>query len=341
MTAQPRVSVVIPCHDYGRFLDDAVSSALDQEGVDVDVTIVDDASTDDSVARAEAWAARDRRVSVVAHRRNRGHIRTFNEALVHATAPYVVKLDADDLLAAGSLRRSTDLLEAHPGVVLVSGEVEHFAGDAPSGLSDRVRSWRIQEGRQWIEGRMRRPRNPLSQPEIMMRRSALEQVGGHRGEVPASSDFHLWLRMAAVGDVARINGAVQGLYRVHGANMQATMHAGLLRDLQARRDAIELFLAEEGAALPDAARLREIARTALARDAVRAAFQELEAGRDPQTLVDEAQDLDPDIVRTLNWKLLERQRRVGERADGWIAAGHLQRDLAARVRWRMWRRYGI
>ena len=50
----PSVTVVIPCHNYARFLPDAVGSALSQAGVIVDVIIVDDASTDESLAVARA-----------------------------------------------------------------------------------------------------------------------------------------------------------------------------------------------------------------------------------------------------------------------------------------------
>ena len=59
----PRVSVVIPCYNYGRYLPDAVASALDQDGLDVDVLVVDDASPDDSAEVARRLAAADPRVS--------------------------------------------------------------------------------------------------------------------------------------------------------------------------------------------------------------------------------------------------------------------------------------
>src|SRR5215470_6327097 len=77
------VSVVIPCYKYGHFLEDVIGSVLDdQEGVDVRVLIIDDASTDDSAEVARKIAARDPRVEVIVHETNKGNIATFNEGLL-------------------------------------------------------------------------------------------------------------------------------------------------------------------------------------------------------------------------------------------------------------------
>ena len=81
----PRVTVVIPTHDYGRYLLDATASVLGQRGVDLDVVIVDDASTDETPALTDALLAADDRVRAIRHRRNHGHIATFSEGLDAAT----------------------------------------------------------------------------------------------------------------------------------------------------------------------------------------------------------------------------------------------------------------
>ena len=77
------VSVVIPSYNYGHFLRDAVSSALTgQDGVDVRVLVIDDASTDDSVEVAKQLAGDDSRVEVTVHPTNRRNIATYNEGLL-------------------------------------------------------------------------------------------------------------------------------------------------------------------------------------------------------------------------------------------------------------------
>src|SRR4051812_45731281 len=104
-----RVSVVIPCYNYGEYLAACVDSVLAQAGVDVEILVIDDASTDDSARTATAIAGRDPRVEVRVHRANIGHIRTYNEGLAWASGDYTVLLSADDLLAPGALRRADEV----------------------------------------------------------------------------------------------------------------------------------------------------------------------------------------------------------------------------------------
>ena len=67
------VSVVIPCYNYGRYLPEAVGSVLTgQDGVDVRVLIIDDASTDDSALVGKQIAAQDPRVELIVHQSEPG-----------------------------------------------------------------------------------------------------------------------------------------------------------------------------------------------------------------------------------------------------------------------------
>lgn len=339
---KPKVSVVVPCHNYAQYLDNAVQSALSQEGVDVDVTIVDDASTDDSLLIARRWEKDDPRVRVRAHETNEGHIATFNEALDSATSPYVVKLDPDDLLTPGSLRRSAEVLNKYPRVMFVYGQVAVFSGDVPTRVKGvGPRRTKIWTGQRWIEMRVKRLRNVIYQPEVMIRTSGLLKVGGHRAEIPAASDFNLWLRLASVGSVAYMGGAVQGLARRHPTSMQHTIHAGKLADFRARRSAFEQFFEEASSRITGADRLREINRSALALDALRLAFEETEDGNPTEEYLSEAASLDPSVVRTIVWRSNSRRVRDQSHNGLEVRLERRIRDLQARIRWRLWRRFGI
>ena len=206
-----RVSVVIPAYNYGRYLEDCVRSVLDQHGVDVDVLILDDASTDDTAARATRLASRDHRVRVILHVTNRGHIATFNEGLFTAEGEYVVLLDADDLLPPGSLARATALLEAHPEVGLVFGRPLTFEAMPPRPTSEPLRGWTIWEGHEWIRQRCLNGANPIATPEVVMRTSVMRETGGMKPSLPHTGDFELWMQLAARASVGRVNGPPQGL----------------------------------------------------------------------------------------------------------------------------------
>ena len=161
----PRVSVVIPCYKYGNYLPDCVAGVLAQEGVEVDVTIVDDASPDSSPAVAAKLATTDPRIRVIQHETNRGHIATYNEGLASAEGEYVVLLSADDLLTGGSLVRAASLMAIHPEVGLVYGFSRSFTGE-PRPPRTTVRSWSVWSGPEWLSLICHRGSNPIQTRDL-------------------------------------------------------------------------------------------------------------------------------------------------------------------------------
>ncbi len=329
--ALPRVSVVIPCYNYARYLEDAVRSALVQHGVAVDVTVIDDASTDDSVEVAERLAAEDSRVRLVRHRTNQGHVETSNEALDLAAEEFVVKLDADDLLTPGSLSRSTALLRAKPDVAFCYGYAEQFRGAPPTQVPGRVRSGKVWRTGTWARDVLRSGHNPICQPEVVMRRDAVRASGGYRPKLRWAEDFNLWLRMAAEAEVGRVNGPTQGLYRMHPHSFTRSAADPELKDLRARITAVDAFFDEGGSPLARSDGERRRALAALAKDARIVAVSVADDDAKHTELLGIADELD---------------ERSGASSAGTLAArrtpfGALYRDLNGRVRWRRWRRYGI
>ena len=236
------VSVVIPCYNYGRFLEEAVTSVLDdQEGVDVRVLIIDDASPDDSAEVARKIAARDPRVEVAVHAANRGNIATFNEGLLEwADGDYCVLMSADDRLTPGALRRARDLLDANPSVGFVYGHPLWIMHGAPL----------PQPGRECWVGRYGLARVGWSVDSVMRRTSLRRQrwsrtslqkrVGGYDVRLPRAADMEMWLRLAVNADVGFIRGVDQAYYRLHEQNMRKAFNA--LMDLRERRRAFEAVL---------------------------------------------------------------------------------------------------
>ncbi len=167
----PRVSVVVPCYNYGHYLPACLESILDQPGVEVEAIVVDDASPDGSGEVAEQLGAADPRVRVIRHPLNKGHITTYNDGLEAARGDYLVLLSADDLLAPRSLARAAALLEANPSVGFVYGRAVQFSGEPPTGDAGSVRSWTIWEGHDWLRMRWRTGRNCIWSPEVMIRAS--------------------------------------------------------------------------------------------------------------------------------------------------------------------------
>lgn len=269
LRTQPRVSVVIPHYNYGQYLPAAVASALDHDGLDLEVIIVDDCSTDGSTAIARRLSAEDDRVQLVEHATNMRHIRTYNDGLSRATGEYVVLLSADDLLTPNSLTRSVALMEAHREVGLVYGRVGWFHGDADQNHGTE-RWWQIWSGRDWLKRMATRGRNSIVNPEVVMRKSVYDDIGGYDPDFPHAGDLLMWLQAAARADIGYVGGVRQALYRDHGANMHSTYFVGMLDDMRQVRGAYDHLFSSDDALIGDegAAALRSAAMDAVAREAL-------------------------------------------------------------------------
>jgi glycosyltransferase involved in cell wall biosynthesis len=250
-----RVDVIIPCYNYGRFLDQCVNSVLGQEGVDVRILVIDDASTDDTGQASAALALENPRVTVIRHTTNKGHINTYNEGIEWASADYMLLLSADDYLLPGALSRAAELMDAHPEVSFTFGNAIELSDSGnetptksiiePTNGSDK----RILEGREFIE--LSGADNLVATCSAVVRTELQKRLGGYRHELPHTGDMEIWLRFAAHASVGFIS-AYQGVYRQHGANMSTAYYFisdgrviytknGRLADVQQRKSALDCF----------------------------------------------------------------------------------------------------
>ena len=348
LDAKPTVSVVIPVYNYGAYLASCVRSVLSQPGVDVDVLLLDDCSTDDSLAVARRLADEDTRVRVIAHQANRGHIPTVNEGMAEVSGEYIVKLDADDMLTPGSLARSTAFLQAYPSVGFVYGLPKVISDGGVPDVDTTAQSWTVWPGREWLRQRTRKATNSIMQPEAVMRASALRDVGLYREQLPHTSDFEMWLRLAAQYDVGRINRAYQGFKRVHGANMSTTVNGGLLKDITERLRAIDSLFAEYSPALPDAVRMAEDSHRTLAREALEHAIHAYARGVAGQEPVGDYLALAGRVwgksEGLRSWRLARRlhtAKRVPPALYPSVMARETLRDLKYRARYYQWKWSGM
>ncbi len=337
---RPGVSVVVPCYNYGRYLPDAVHSALSQDGVDVEVIIVDDASTDDTSAVAHRLASADARISVVIHEDNQGHISTYNDGLSRAAQRYVTLLSADDLIAPGALARAAALMEANPRVGMVYGLPRDFTDQPPPVAAEGRSTWTVWQGKQWISLACTRGHNFILSPEVVMRTEAMVGIGAYNKALPHSGDLEYWLRAAAAWDVGRINGPVQAYYRVHGANMHQTEYAAAAVDLRHRLDAFRV-LEDPRLGVSAEFRARQLRRVerALSKEASTLGFREVADGGslaavELRKFIEGLQQVPGNVHRanTLQAAIVRGRR------DPHTAYARKQLD---RLRWRIWSMTGI
>lgn len=341
---RPTVSVVIPCYNYARYLTAAVESALSQPGVDVDVIVVDDASNDESLNVARQLTSKDSRVRVIAHEKNLGPVKTFNDGLTLAKGEFLVRLDADDLLTPGSLRRATDVMLAFPSVGLVYGHPLHFTGDRLPPSRNNAKLWTIWPGGEWLSDRCRSGYNVITSPEVLMRRSLLARVGGQR-DLAHSHDMEMWLRLSAYSDVAYIHGADQAWHREHHKSLSSGVDS--IMDFHERRAAFNVLFASVEEDMPATTKLRAQASLALAKYCIEAAcrlydHREVDIQK-VKLLSNLAEELVPNLETVPGWAGLKWRKSVGpgRAACHPIFLTHrLSRGLLARWKRMRWHRLG-
>jgi glycosyltransferase involved in cell wall biosynthesis len=213
------ITVVCAVHNGERFVAEAVRSAVAQTGVDVEVVVVDDGSTDTTPAIL-AQQSEDPRVVVVTQE-NRGVAAARNEAMRRARGEFIAFIDADDIWLPDKLQRQLKLFLDDPGLALA------FTGYALTDESLRARSVVMTGGlRSWLllEGN-----GQLLSSSGMVRRSALGEDLRFDEALSISADVEFAWRAAQRGRVSKVRAPLV-LYRLHDAQMHDNMDA-LERDM--------------------------------------------------------------------------------------------------------------
>jgi glycosyltransferase involved in cell wall biosynthesis len=322
-----RVDVIVPCYNYGEMLADCVGSVLSQEGVDVRVLVVDDASPDETETVGRRLAAEDCRVEFWRHHTNRGHIATYNEALEWVRADYCMILSADDLLTPRALTRATRVMDAHPEVGFTYGRdiTFRYAPPIETSVFPRQCSHRKIEYGAFLEHACRLGQTGIQAPTVLVRSSVHRLVGGYRPELPHSGDTEIWLRLAAQAPVAELN-ADQAFRRLHARNM--SLGYSPLSRLEEQKKAFDTHFALRPAADARVTAMRPVMNRTIAEASFWTAARAFDGGDNEvcEAFLAFAASIAPDVQRSAPWKRLRWKRRLGR--TGWQ---YLQ-PLAARWR---------
>lgn len=119
----PKISVLIPTYNCGRFIEESIASALNQTRQPDEIVVVDDGSTDDT--EAVVGRITDPRVRYV-RKTNGGESSARNRCLDESTGEYIAFLDADDRWRPNKLELQCGVMDAHPELVYVFGNFERF-----------------------------------------------------------------------------------------------------------------------------------------------------------------------------------------------------------------------
>ncbi|WP_294240133.1 glycosyltransferase [uncultured Sphingomonas sp.] len=206
----PRITVALSVYDNAAYLSAALDSILAQSFGDFELLAVNDGSTDGSAAILDDYAARDSRVRVI-HQANQGLIPSLNRIVEAARAPYIARMDGDDIALPERFARQVAFLDAHPDHGVVGTQIR---GITPTGAlrQDHVVDHPVDFDRIVEALASDRPGSPLCHPSVMMRRDLVRAVGGYRAAYRHCEDYDLWLRLAERTRMANLSERLM-LYR--------------------------------------------------------------------------------------------------------------------------------
>ncbi len=232
ITTNGRVDVLIPAFNAARTIRQAVASIQSQTLRDLAIIVVDDGSTDETPRVLEEIARGEPRLRVVT-RPNGGIVAALNTGLREGDAPLIARHDADDIAYPDRLQRQVAFLQEHPACLGVSSRARHIdENDRPLGTVSRL-SLPEQADPAWAPAR-----EPyLLHPFLMIRRDAIERIGGYRF-VYHAEDADLYWRLQEQGRLFNMD-EVLGDYRMHaGSISSASLHNGRIMALSSQLSAL-------------------------------------------------------------------------------------------------------
>ena len=184
----PKVSVIIPCYNYGQFLDEAVDSVLAQTFQDFEIIIVNDGSTDEFTNKL--LATYDKQKTRVLNQANQGLGGARNSGIRVSSGEYIVCLDADDKLHPEFLSKTIPILDA---------DHEHQYGFVMTWVQlfgDLTFIWETAEFDPYLVGM----RNGMH-PAAPFRKACWDAAGGYNEHMTTCGyeDWDFWVSLAALG----------------------------------------------------------------------------------------------------------------------------------------------
>jgi glycosyltransferase involved in cell wall biosynthesis len=222
------VSVIIPCYQQGRYLEECVASLSAQCYTRWEAIIINDGSSDNTDETARELARRDIRIRYLSQN-NSGLAAARNLGIRESRGGYVQFLDADDLLEPLKLWIHVDFLRQNPLTAVACGDVKYFDSETPGVFRARLNpdddpNWiadALSPGKVHLASWIKHNRIPVCSPII--RRALLDDIGCFNTDLIAYEDWEFWLRALLRGHrftyAPHDNAAC--LIRVHATSLSA------------------------------------------------------------------------------------------------------------------------
>lgn len=221
----PLVSVVVPCFNAMRYLDESLRSIYAQDYPNVEVIVVDDGSSDGSLEHLQSLQGTYG--FQLYSQPNAGVSAALNLGLRHARGAYVATPDLDDIMLPHSLSVRVDYLNQHPEVGCVGALVVYIDPEGSTLKEQKASAVRV-----WDFDAVLRESMVIGAPVSLYRMDVLRQVGFYDPQIRVQ-DFQMTLRISAAGHPTHVLPVVVTRYRRHPNNLSRNYRVLLDADLKA------------------------------------------------------------------------------------------------------------
>lgn len=186
----PAISVVMPVWNGSRYLKEAIDSILAQTLRDFEFLIIDDGSTDETVAIIESY--QDPRIRLI-RQDHKGIVVALNTGVRNARSNWIARMDADDISKPDRFERQLRALAADPNGIMCYTNFDFLF---PDGTSKPIRFFSASEGVLMLQLCFF---CPIAHPTVVFRKDVFEACGGYLNEERHAEDFGLWSRFLIKG----------------------------------------------------------------------------------------------------------------------------------------------
>jgi glycosyltransferase involved in cell wall biosynthesis len=206
----PRISVVTPSLNQGRYLEDTIRSVLGQEYPNLEYIIIDGGSSDGSVAIIRKY---EHRLAYWVSESDDGQAHAINKGFCRATGDILAWLNSDDMYLPGALAHAASMLDAGQPQLLF-GNCLHFTEGSKLAYGSNVRWGHEAQDLRLIDY--------IVQPSTFWTREAWSRSGPLDQSLHFGFDWEWFIRAVNAGVVFRPDDKVLALYRIHPAHKTAT-----------------------------------------------------------------------------------------------------------------------
>ncbi len=190
LSANPKVSIIMPSYNQGQFLEASIRSVLDQSYPNIEYIAVDGASKDDSVEILKKY---QQHFAWWVSEKDKGHADALNKGFAHATGEILAWLNSDDVYLPNAVAEAVAILQEHPEVGMVYGDADLIDN---SGAKVGQFAARQTDYRRLLRGSVHIP-----QATTFFRADLWRQVGPLDLSLFFSFDYDLWVKLAKVSKI--------------------------------------------------------------------------------------------------------------------------------------------